>query len=184
MITGTHDPSPLPASRGTAVERVRSWKGQPSDCGINDSAVRVVCDSANGELWTISKNCGLEETLEKMARVGVAALLVTHERHVVGLISLKDIKRKRGPRRNTNLVADVMIDAGDVPMIEWQTVIGATVNDLLRLLERTHANHLVVVETESSSFARVRGLVYRRQLLQRLGVFAILDRGMKSALSH
>ena len=57
-------------------------------------------------------------------------------------------------------------------------------NDVLRLLDRTHANHLLVVETESSSFTRVRGLVYRRQLVQQLGVFAILDRGMKSALSH
>ena len=77
-----------------------------------------------------------------------------------------------------------MTDAGHVPMIDWQTVVGATVNDVLRLLDRTHANHLLVVETESSSFTRVRGLVYRRQLVQQLGVFAILDRGMKSALSH
>jgi CBS domain-containing protein len=184
MSTNTHASSPLAASRGTPVALARSWRAEPSGVDINDSAVRVVCDSTNEDLWTISKDCGLEEMLDKMARVGVGALLVTHERHVVGLISLKDIKRKRGPRRNTNLVADVMIDAGHVPMIDWQTVIGATVNDLLRLLERTHANHLVVVEPESSSFTHVRGLVYRRQLLQRLGVFAILDRGMKSALSH
>jgi CBS domain-containing protein len=146
--------------------------------------VRVVCDSANENLWTISKDCGIDEMVGKMARVGVSALLVTHERHVVGLITFEDLKRKLGTRGNAHHVADVMTDAGHVPMIDWQTVIGATVHDLLRLLERTHANHLVVVETESSSFTRVRGLVYRRQLIQRLGVFAILDRGMKSALSH
>jgi CBS domain-containing protein len=146
--------------------------------------VSVVCDSTTEDLWTIGKDCGLEEMLEQMARVGVDALLVTHERHVVGLITFKDIKRKRGTRSNANRVADIMTDAGHVPMIDWPTIIGATVNDLLRLLERTHANHLVVVEAESSSFSRVRGLVYRRQLVQRLGVFAILDRGMKSALSH
>jgi predicted transcriptional regulator len=182
--TGTHDSSPLPASRGTPAGLARSWKGEPPCVGINDSAVRVVCDSTNEHLWTVGKDCGLEEMLDKMARVGVGALLVTHERHVVGLITVEDIKRKRGTRRNANRVADVMTDAGHVPMIDWQTVIGATVNDLLRLLDRTHANHLLVVETESSSFTRVRGLVYRRQLVQRLGVFAILDRGIKSALSH
>jgi CBS domain-containing protein len=184
MNTSRHDSSPLPASRGTPVGPALSRRAEPSGVGINDSAVRVVCDSTTEDLWTISKDCGLEEMLEKMARVGVAALLVTHERYVVGLITFEDIKRKRGTRRNANHVADVMTDAGHVPMIEWQTVIGDTVNDLLRLFERTNANHLVVVETESSSFTRVRGLVYRRQLIQQLGVFAILDRGMKSALSH
>jgi predicted transcriptional regulator len=181
MNTGTHDSSALPAS---PVGLAQSWRAEPSCVGINDSAVRVVCDSTNEELWTVSKDCRLEEMLDKMARVGVGALLVTHERHVVGLITLEDIKSKRGTCGNAYRVADVMTDAGHVPMIDWQTVIGATVNDLLRLLDSTHANHLLVVETESSSFTRVRGLVYRRQLLQRLGAFAVLDRGMKSALSH
>jgi len=184
MNTGTHDSSPLPASRGTPLGLARSWTADPPCVGINDSAVLVVCDTTNEHLWTVGKDCGLEEMLDKVARVGVGALLVTHERHVVGLITVEDIKRKRGIRRNANRVADVMTDAGHVPMIDWQTVIGATVNDLLRLLDKTHANHLLVVETESSSFTRVRGLVYRRQLVQQLGVFAILDRGMKSALSH
>jgi predicted transcriptional regulator len=184
MNTGTHDSSPLSASRGTPIGLAQSWRAEPPRVGINDSAVRVVCDSTNEDLWTVGKDCGLEETLDKMARVGVGALLVTHERNVVGLITVEDIKRKRGAHRNASRVADVMTDAGHVPMIEWQIVVGATVNDLLRLLDRTHANHLLVVEAESSSFTHVRGLVYRRQLVQRLGVFAILDRGMKSALSH
>jgi predicted transcriptional regulator len=184
MSTGTHDSSPLTASRRTPVERTRSCRAEPPCVGISDSAVRVVCDSQNGDLWTVSMNCGLEEMLDKMVQLGVGALLVTHEQHAVGLITVEDIKRKRGTRRNAQRVADVMTDAGHVPIIDWQTVVNATVDDLLRVLERTHANHLLVVETESSSFTRVRGLVYRRQLLQRLGVFAVLDRGMKSALSH
>jgi predicted transcriptional regulator len=184
MNTVTHNSVPLPASRGAPGELARSWRSEPPRVGINDSAERVVCDSANDDLWTVGKDCELEEMLEKMARLGVGALLVTHERHVVGLITVEDVKRERGTGRNAHRVADVMTDAGRVPMIDWQIVVGATVNDLLRLLDRTHANHLLVVETESSSFTRVRGLVYRRQLVQRLGVFAILDRGMKSALSH
>jgi predicted transcriptional regulator len=184
MNTGTHSASPLPASRRAPAGRAQSWRAAPPRLGINDSAVRVVCDSTNDDLWTVGKDCELDEMLDKMARLRVGALLVTHERHVVGLITVEDVKRKRSTRRNAHRVADVMTDAGRVPMINWQTVVGATVNDLLRLLDRTHANHLLVVETESSSFTRVRGLVYRRQLVQRLGVFAILDRGMKSALSH
>jgi predicted transcriptional regulator len=184
MNTGAHDSSPLPASGGTPVGLAPSWRAELLRVGLNDSAVHVVCDSINEDLWTVGKDCGLEEMLDKVARVRVGAMLVTHERNVVGLITVEDIKRKRGTHRSANRVADVMTDAVHVPMIDWQTVVGATVNDLLRLLDRTHANHLLVVETESSSFTHVRGLVYRRQLIQRLGVFAILDRGMKSALSH
>jgi len=175
MNANTHDCSRLPASGGTA---------EPFHVRINDSAARVVSDSTGEVLWTIGGDCGLDEVLDKMAELGVPAFLVTREQQVVGLVTFDDVQRQRGPLCGPDCVADVMTDASHVPMIDWQTVIGATVNDLLRLLERTHANHLVVVETESSSFTRVRGLVYRRQLVQRLGVFAILDRGMKSALSH
>src|SRR6202050_2050868 len=116
MNTGTHASSPLSASRGTPIGPAQSWRAEPPRVGINDSAVRVVCDSTNEDLWTVGKDCGLEETLDKMARVSVGALLVTHERNVIGLITIEDIKRKRGTHRNANCVADVMTDAGYVPM--------------------------------------------------------------------
>src|ERR1700722_12418091 len=156
MNYGTHD-SLQPAAVGLASP----WQTRPPCVGIDDPARNVVCDATNEGLWTVSKECELKEMLDLMARARVGALLVAHERHVVGLITLEDISRKRGTRRNAHRVADVMTDAGCVPMIEWQTVMGATVNDLLRLFEETYANHLVVVETKSSLFARVRGLVYR-----------------------
>jgi len=184
MNTGTHDSLQLPATGEALVGLARSWRARPPCVGINDSAVAVVCDSTSEDLWTVSKDCELEEMLDKMARARVGALLVAHEQHIVGLVTVEDIKRKRDTRGSAHSVADVMTDAGCVPMIEWQTVMGSTVNDLLRLLEGARANHLIVVETESRLFAHVRGLVYRRQLVQRLGAFAILDRGMKSALSH
>jgi CBS domain-containing protein len=119
-----------------------------------------------------------------MLRLGVRAFLVTRAQQVVGLISFEDVKRERGTDSNANRVADVMIDASHVPMIDWQTILDATVSDLLQIFDSTHANHLVVVDTESSAFTRVRGLVYRRQVVGRLGVFSILDRGMELALAH
>jgi hypothetical protein len=41
----------------------------------------------------------------------------------------------------------------------------------------------VVVESERSDFTRVRGLIYRRQLMRQLGIFPVLDRGMELALA-
>jgi CBS domain-containing protein len=119
-----------------------------------------------------------------MAELGVPAFLVTREQQVVGLVTFDDVQRQRGPLCGPDCVADVMTDASHVPMIDWQTVLDATVSDMLLIFDRTHANHLVVVDTESSAFTRVRGLVYRRQLVRQLGVFPILDRGMRSALAQ
>jgi predicted transcriptional regulator len=122
--------------------------------------------------------------LDKMLRLRVRAFLVTRAQQVVGLISFEDIKQGRGTHCNANRVADVMIDASHVPLIDWQTVLYATVSDLLQIFDSTHANHLVVVDAEGSAFTHVRGLVYRRQLVGQLGVFPILDRGMELALAH
>jgi CBS domain-containing protein len=119
-----------------------------------------------------------------MAELGVPAFLVTREQQVVGLVTFDDVQRQRGPLCGPDCVADVMTDASHVPMIDWQTVLDATVSDMLQIFDRTHANHLVVVDTESSAFTRVRGLVYRRHLVRQLGVFPILDRGMRSALAQ
>jgi hypothetical protein len=56
-------------------------------------------------------------------------------------------------------------------LIDWQTVLEATVSDLLQIFDSDHVNHLLVVEKQSSAVTRVRGLVYRRQLVRQLGTF-------------
>jgi predicted transcriptional regulator len=153
------------------------------DAGIDGSAVRYVTASTQGLLWTISEDCGLGEVVENMARLGVRGFLVTREQQIVGLITFEDIQRQRTSHRNAYRVADVMTDASHVPMIQWQTVVDATVSDLLQIFDSTHANHLVVVEPERRDFTRVRGLIHRRQLVGQLGVYPILDRGMQLALA-
>jgi CBS domain-containing protein len=160
---------------------------QPSDIHavrLDDSALLVLSDSSHDPLWAVSKDSGLDDALHKMARLDRGALLVMSDRHVVGLITREDIKRKGGGVGADERVADVMTDAGHIPIIDWQTVLHATVSDLLTLFESTRTNHLVVLQTEGLAFARVRGLIYRRQLLRRLGVFPVLDRGMELALGH
>jgi CBS domain-containing protein len=184
MNAGHHNGWQLPAARGTAVERRRPIGAESTGIGIHDSAMRVVSDSTLQTLWAISEDCWLDEALDKMSRLGVRAFLVSRERHVIGLISYEDIKRERATYCGANRVLGVMTDAGHIPMIQWQTVLSATVGDMLRILEDSHANHLLVVESDDSALARVRGLVYHRQLMRELGVFPMLDRGMESALAH
>jgi predicted transcriptional regulator len=139
----------------------------PSGVGFNDSALRVLSASTHQALWTISEQCRLDEVLAKMSQLGVRAFLVARERQVVGLIAFDDIKREWGTRWSDHRVADVMTDAVHLPMIEWQTVL----DDLLEIFDSNQVNHLMVVENQSSAVTRVRGLVYRRQLVQQLGTF-------------
>jgi hypothetical protein len=184
MNAGESDRSRSATSRATPVGLSGSLSTEPTCVGINDPAVWVVSDSPHEDLWTTDEGCGLDEVLDKMLRLRVRAFLVTRAQQVVGLISFEDVERGRRAHSDANRVADVMIDASHVPLIDWQTVLYATVSDLLQVFDSTHANHLVVVDTESGAFTRVRGLVYRRQLVGQLGVFPILDRGMELALGN
>jgi predicted transcriptional regulator len=150
---------------------------------MDDSAVQLVDSSSSDVLWAIRDGCGLDEVLGKMSRLRVSAFLVIRGHQVVGLLTCEDIQRRRDRASIDNRVADVMTEAVHVPMVGWDTVLAATVSDLLQIFDSTRSNHLMVVESERTDFTRVRGLIYRRQLMRQLGVFPILDRGMELALA-
>lgn len=150
---------------------------------MDDSAVSLVDRSSPDVLWAIREHCGLDDVLRKMTRLRVSAFLVIRDHQVVGLVTCDDIQRKRDRSRIDSHVADVMTEAVHLPMVGWVTVLAATVSDLLQMFDSTRSNHLLVVESEHCDFTRVRGLVYRRQLMRQLGVFPILDRGMELALA-
>ena len=132
MNATTHDFTRLPApseragGSSFAFERVG-----PSGVGFNDSALRVISASTHQALWTISDQCRLDEVLDEMSQLGVRAFLVARERQVVGLIAWDDIKRESGTHWSAHRVADVMTDAVHLPMIDWRTILDATVSDLL-----------------------------------------------------
>jgi len=137
-------------------------KPAPPILRMDDSAVQLVDKSSSDVLWAIREDCGLDEVLGKMSRLRVSAFLVIRGRQIVGLVSCEDIRRMRGRVSIDSRVADVMTDAVRVPMLGWDTVLAATVSDLLRIFDSTRSNHLMVVESERGDFTRVRGLIYRR----------------------
>ena len=171
----------LPAASGAPAGPFRRLRSEPPYVRNNDPAVSVLSDFTHEALWTITEDCGLDDALDKMFRLGVRAFLVVREQQVVGLVTFDDIKGEHGAdlhpnsdstnRRDARFVVDVMTDAGDIPMIDWQTVLDATVSDLLEIFEGTQVDHLVVVETDSISITHVRGLIHRRRLFRQLGLF-------------
>ena len=106
-----------------------------------------------------SEDFEIGEALVGMSRLGVRAFLVTRAKQLVGLTTFEDIRRARSTYCHASRVADVMTDACHLPIIAWSTLVGATVNDLMQIFERTQVNHLVVVEPEGGAFMRMRGII-------------------------
>ena len=146
---------------------------------FNDPAVHVMIDFAVGGPRTINEDCGLDDAQDELFRWGARALLVTRGHQVVGIITAEDIAGERLAYadnfhgRDGVRVDYLMTHANDVPAIEWQTVLNATVRDVLEIFEGTGAKVLMVVETETALRARVRGLIQRSRLERQLGAVAL-----------
>jgi len=130
-----------------------------------DPAVRAMTDFLRDPPLTILENCPLHAALDDMFRLGVRAFLVVRDLAVVGLVTADDIRQARG---SSAVVAEVMTAAADMPAIDWLTLREAQVRDLLEIFEGANVQHLVVLETESTQRATVRGLVQRSRVEQQL----------------
>jgi CBS domain-containing protein len=132
----------------------------------SDPAVRAMTDFIRDPPLTTVEDCDLDTALDEMFRLGVRAFLVVRDLAVVGLITAEDIRRSR--RSNVSRVAEIMTSAADMPAIDWLTLREAKVRDLLEIFEGANVHHLVVLETESTERATVRGLVNRSRVERQL----------------
>lgn len=147
----------VPATRHrTKSRRLRS----------SDPAVRAMTDFLRDPPLTTLEECDLDTAMDEMFRLGVRAFLVVRAQAVVGLVTADDIRQSR--RSSASRVAEVMTAAADMPAIDWLTLREAKVRDLMEIFEGANVHHLVVLETESTQSATVRGLVHRARVERRL----------------
>jgi CBS domain-containing protein len=147
----------VPATRHrTKSRRLRS----------SDPAVRAMTDFLRDPPLTTVEQCDLDTAMDEMFRLGVRAFLVVRAQAVVGLVTADDIRQSR--RSSASRVAEVMTAAADMPAIDWLTLREAKVRDLMEIFEGANVHHLVVLETESTQSATVRGLVHRARVERRL----------------
>ncbi len=132
----------------------------------NDPAVRAMTDFFRDPPLTTPEDCDLDAVMDDMFRLGARAFLVVRDLTVVGLITAEDIRQAH--RTSAKSVADVMTAAADMPAIDWLTLRQARVRDLMEIFEGANVQHLVVLETESTMRATVRGLVHRSRVERRL----------------
>jgi CBS domain-containing protein len=132
----------------------------------SDPAVRAMTDFLRDPPLTTVEECDLDTAMDEMFRLGVRAFLVVRDQAVVGLVTADDIRQSR--RSSASRVAEVMTAAAEMPAIDWLTLRDAKVRDLIEIFEGANVHHLVVLETESTQRATVRGLVHRSRVERRL----------------
>jgi CBS domain-containing protein len=145
---------------------------------LSDPAQRVMTDFAHAHPVTITEERRIDDALADMIRFGVRALLVVAGGQVSGLITSYDIQGERPlqflrsstyTRHDQILVGHIMTPWEKVPRIEWESVLEASVEDVLELFAATGATHLVVLETGAEGATVVRGLISRTRLERQLG---------------
>jgi predicted transcriptional regulator len=160
-------PSALPALSP------RSRPHQPQ-LRASDPAVRAMTDFLDDPPRTVAEGAGLQEVIDHMFRLGARAFLVVHDRSVIGLITTEDAsdacraQQRRGAAVSELRVADVMTPSLDVPAIDWQTLQDSRISDLLEIFEGSGVRYLVVLQSETSNWSTVRGLIHRQRLERRL----------------
>lgn len=166
------NPPYLLAQRPSALPALspRSLPHQPQ-LKAGDPAVRAMTDFLDDPPRTVAEGASLEEVIDHMFRLGVRAFLVVHDRSVIGLITAEDARsaqQRRGAAVRDLRVADVMTPSLDVPAIDWQTLQDSRISDLIEIFEGSGVRYLVVLQTETSTWSTVRGLIHRQRLERRL----------------
>jgi len=158
-----HRPYLLAARRPAAQCAVRRSPVEHRVLRVHDPAVRAMTDFLSDPPFTVAEDCTLSAALDEMFRSGVRAFLVARELTVVGLVTAEDMHGTAA-----QCVAECMTPASQMPAIDWQTMLASRVADLLEIFAGASVGHLVVLESESASRARVRGLVHRSRVERRL----------------
>jgi CBS domain-containing protein len=158
-----HRPYLLAARRPAVQCAVRRSPVEHRVLRVNDPAVRAMTDFLSDPPLTVAEDCTLSAALDEMFRSRVRAFLVARELSVVGLVTAEDMHDTAA-----QCVAECMTPASQMPAIDWQTMLASRVADLLEIFEGARVGHLVVLESESATRARVRGLVHRGRVERRL----------------
>jgi len=168
----------LVAVKGAPRAHSQYLRANPPYVRCDDPAVKVMTDFTHEIATTIGAERRLDDALNELFRSSVRALLVTSEQQVRGLVTVRDLRGESIAHsdyrawRDSLLVADVMTSANDMPTIDWQVVLDATVGDLAEIFQGTGVECLVVMESESSALVRIRGLIHRSRLERQMGHYA------------
>lgn len=168
----------LPMSRfgRAALPRRAMLDGRSLEPG--DPAVHALTDFNREFPVTVDPERQIDDALNDMIRLGVRALLVAKDQHLVGLVTSYDIQGEKPiqflhssnyNRHEEIRVAHIMTPLDELHALAWQSIESARADDLLEIFEATGLTHLLVIELDrNGSTAVVRALASRARLMRQL----------------
>jgi CBS domain-containing protein len=107
--------------------------------------IRQLLQAKGSEIWSISPQATVFEALKKMSEKDIGALLVIHEKRLVGIFSERDYARKvilKGKSSKETTVGELMTQ------MVFYTGPRDTVEKCMALMTAKHIRHLPVLENE------------------------------------
>jgi CBS domain containing-hemolysin-like protein len=171
--------TPLPHSRlrtGVSIAQTQPWAGDRVNLG--SPALAVMTDLTKIKAATILPSVPLKEAEWYMVYLGVHMLFVVSEMPALeGLITSTDIRgerplhliQQRGVRFDDLTVADVMTERSHLEAIDFDSLMTATVSNVIATLKSCGRNHLLVIDTTPIGAVRARGVISRSQVERQIG---------------
>jgi CBS-domain-containing membrane protein len=145
-----------------------------------DRAILAITDFSREHPVTVDVERQIDDALSDMIVLGVRALLVLEEQHIVGLITSYDIQGERplqflqssNYRHHRDIrVADIMTPWDALTAIDWESIQSMSAGELLKMLEEARLTHVLVVEVAGRNSCIIRALVSRARLVRQLTGF-------------
>ncbi len=158
----------------------------------DDPAAEVMTDFATVVPVTVDPEASIDAALAKMKSAGVRLLLVVSaERHVLGVISADDIQGDRPIKFSQEnrvshdqiRVAHVMTPQSELEVLNYLSIGNAQVGHIESTLRAIGRQHGVVVEVVDGR-QQVRGLFSSTAIAKRLGEAAGRGPGAKASLAE
>jgi CBS domain containing-hemolysin-like protein len=164
---------PLPA--GTTV--IEFDHGRPGSVTPESPASDVMTDLRHTPAFTTEADATANHALQKMMHAGVRLLLVTNSaRHVVGLITARDLMGEKPVRaatenqipRDAVTVAQCMVPQQHIEVLDYAEVLRSTVAEIVLTLRHSGRQHALVLESDGPPC--VRGIFSAVRIGRQLGV--------------
>ncbi len=162
---------------GTTLAQARPWQHPPVT--LDSPALDVMTDLTQFKAATVHPETTLRQAEQVMIYQGVRMLfVVTDMPSFEGLITSTDLRgetqmrlvHERGVTYDELTVADVMTSVGAIDAVDHAVMAKASVGDTIATLRRFGRNHLLVVESATTTTPRrVRGVISRAQIERQLG---------------
>ena len=168
----------LPMSRfgRAALPRRAMLDGRSLEPG--DPAVHALTDFNREHPVTVDAERQIDDALNDMIRLGVRALLVAKDQHLVGLVTSYDIQGEKPiqflhssnyNRHEEIRVAHIMTPLDELHALAWRSIESARADDLLEIFEATRPDASAGDRTRPQRFdGRRARLASRARLMRQL----------------